>query len=288
MTTVINKLTEEQVNALPKYAEKWINIGLNSDPIDYERAKELITAQYIQEGLDVPEFKYSKSPMESKEILGEDYDTNNACYGHHDASWLCFYDFFKEECNLECVNPLVNLIELSKVCGWWYPYDTLCVIEERPKVKMIPSEVDEDVKVLHCEDGYAVEYPDGFGLCFIEGKAIKEKRFIFEPESITVSDIENAGDNDLASILLERYGWSRYYNDIGATPIDSRFDAISNQHEALFKTEKLGKRLLVTCPTARMFSLPVNVPEVVCCETAQNFLNGKGDQLVSFNIIART
>lgn len=287
MQEKIEFLTKEQEAKLPSYRKKWIDIGLCQEPIDYERSKEYITAQYIQQKLEPPEFKYSRSPKESKEILGKHYSLDAACYGHHDSGWLCFYDFFKEEIKLDCVNELSNLIELSKVCGWWYPFDTLCVIEERPKLKMQDMPDGSGMKWCHSEDSLAIEYPDGWGIAIVEGKRIPNSKWITNPESITIDDINNTNDNDLLSVLIERYGWGRYMSDINAEAIDSRENYIDNTLEALYSTDKMGLRLLVTCPTGRMFALPIESGIKTCLE-AQNFIGDVSSEDSMPNVIART
>lgn len=296
----IEALTEEQLARLPEFKEKWIKIGLNQEPINYELCKKIISKQYTDNGLKVPEFKYSRSPRESREILDLDGDWNInedtgdkkynlldiAAFGFHDSSWLCFYDVFKEFFDLECVKPLNNLLELSKVCGWWYPMDTLCVIEERPILRTEEMEDGSGVVQGHSEDQLAIEYPDGWGVAIVHGKRIKNSKWITNPETITMKDIESTSDQDLISILIERYGWDRYLKEIGATPIDGRHNLIENTFEALYDT-KIGRRLMVTCPTARMFSKPVT-SEVKTCEEAQKWLGGEHDEEIKINIIGRT
>jgi hypothetical protein len=287
MTKSITKLTTEQEEQLPIYRQKWIDIGLSQEPIDYDKSVENITAQYKQVGLAIPEFKYSRSPKESKEILGENYSSDAACYGHHDAGWLCFYDYFKNEVGLDCINPLGNLIELSKVCGWWYPFDELCVIEERPKLKMQDMPDGSGLKWCHSEDSLAIEYPDGWGIAVVNGKRIPVSEWITNPKSITLKDIQSSNDNDLISILIDRYGWSKYLEDTNSTIIDSRINHIDNTIEALYSTEKMGRRLIVTCPTGRIFALPVT-SDVMTCTAAQDFIGDITTENIRPNVIART
>ena len=292
MTKKIDKLTDDQIAMMDVYKDKWIDIGLCQDPIDVEKTSEIIRNIYAAQNLDAPEIIYSTSPKKSKEILGEDYNTANACYGFHDAGFLSYYDYFAEVVGVEGLEPIKNLVELSKVCGWWYPFDTMCVIEERPILRMEEMPDGSGNKWCHSDDKLAIEYPDGWGVAVVEGKRIPNSEWITNPESITMDVINATDDNDLLTILLDRYGWDKYYEEIQAEPMDNRKCDISGQYEALFQTSKLGKRLLVTCPTARMFSLPCHDDTVVNCETAQEFLMGKSDTKeatgLTMNVIART
>ncbi len=292
MSDKIEELTVEQVSKMEEYRKKWTAIGLNQEPIDVERATDLILKQYASQGLEAPEIVYSTSPRRTKEILGDKYTTSNACYGHHDAGFLSYYDFFSEVVGVEGLEPIKNLVELSKVCGWWYPFDTICVIEERPILRMQPMPDGSGNMWCHSEDKLAIEYPDGWGVAVVEGKRIPNSEWVTNPETITMDVIQETEDNDLLTVLLDRFGWDRYYKEIEAVPLDTKKCAISGQYEALFETRALGKRLLVTCPTARMFSLPCHHETVVDCDSAQEFLMGRSSTLeitgLTMNVIART
>ena len=63
----------------------------------------------------------------------------------------------------------------------------------------------------------------------------------------------------------------------------SRKNAVEGTLEALYKTPKGEQRLVVTCPTGRLFALGVP-PEVETCEAAQVWLGGDK----KMNVIART
>jgi len=288
----IESLTVDQKAQMEVYKEKWIKIGLCQEPINVEKATEFVLNQYKENGLKAPEVVYSTSPKRTKEILGEDYSTSNACYGHHDAGFLSYYDYFAQVLKIKGLEPIQNLIELSQVCGWWYPFDSICVIEERPILRMQEMPDGSGNMWCHSEDKLAIEYPDGWGVAVVEGKRVPNSEWITNPETITMDVINSTDDQDLLSILLDRFGWDNYYKEINATPLDTNKCAISGQYEALFETTVLGKRLLVTCPTARLFSLPCHHESVVDCETAQTFLMGKDSTEEStgltMNLIART
>jgi hypothetical protein len=164
--------------------------------------------------------------------------------------------------------------------------DTLCVIEERPILRFVESEADNGILHGHSEDKLAIEYPDGWGVAMIHGKRIPNPNWITNPETITLKDIKNTSDQDLISILIDRYGWDRYLKEIGAKPVDGRHNLIENTYEALYDTT-LGRRLMVTCPTARMFSKPVD-DSVKTCEEAQKWLGGEHEEDIKINVIGRT
>lgn len=48
----IGKLTKEQINKFPAYVDKWLNIGLCTDTIDFEKSKEAVCLAYECVGLE--------------------------------------------------------------------------------------------------------------------------------------------------------------------------------------------------------------------------------------------
>ena len=92
---------------------------------------------------------------------------NEAIYGQHDISWLSFHDYFREVCKLvKETEKLVPLIDLAKHSNWVYPYKNIAIISEKPvRIKM------ENNK-LHCTNGPAVLYKDGFSVYSINGEII--------------------------------------------------------------------------------------------------------------------
>jgi hypothetical protein len=79
----------------------------------------------------------------------------SARYGQHDAHWLAFYDALGQ-CGMD-VSRLDGLTEIASSCGWWWPFDDVCVLTERHSLLAR----DEHGR-LHSSHGPAVVYPDGW------------------------------------------------------------------------------------------------------------------------------
>jgi hypothetical protein len=52
-----------------------------------------------------------------------------AGYGQHDAHWLSYFDALGRY-GLD-VSPLEGLMEIAASCGWWWPFEDVCVLTER-------------------------------------------------------------------------------------------------------------------------------------------------------------
>lgn len=135
---------------------------------------------------------------------------------------------------------------------------------------------------LHNEKGPSVAYRDGWKLWHIDGVAVDEQ-IILRPESQTISEIECEKNQDVRSIRIARFGWTRYLRESGAKQIDMRRNEIEGTIEALYHAKNGQRRLVATCPTGRVFTMGVP-DDVKTCEEAQAYLAGGRP----FRVLART
>jgi len=104
------------------------------------------------------------------------------------------------------------------------------------------------------------------------------------PETITLTQIQKSRNNEVRAIMIDRYGWARYLADSKAKMLDKRDNVIENTKEALFATRSFGNRLVVSCPTGRIFTL--GVPnDIKTCKEAQQWLGNASKEI---NVIGRT
>ena len=136
---------------------------------------------------------------------------------------------------------------------------------------------------LHREDGPAWISPDGRQMWYINGVYVTEQ-IVMHPETLTVDQIKKETNSECRAIMVERFGWLRYLQESDAQLIDKRDNVIENTKEALYKG--LGdRRLVVTCPTGRVFVLGVP-SQITSCEQAQKWLGNEGRKKI--NVIGRT
>jgi hypothetical protein len=105
------------------------------------------------------------------------------------------------------------------------------------------------------------------------------------PETLTVKQIHAETNADIQSIMLNRFGWHRYIVDTAAKLLDNRHNYVENTKEALYDCGTQGLRLLVTCPSGRVFSKGIG-PGIKTCQAAQSWLGNDVEN--KFNIIGRT
>jgi hypothetical protein len=101
---------------------------------------------------------------------------------------------------------------MTEHCHGWMLCQDRVLISERPCV----LELDERGR-LHCEQGPAIAYRDGYALYAWHGVVVPER---VVREAITVAAIEGESNAEVRRVMLERYGWARYIADCGAQVVD--------------------------------------------------------------------
>jgi len=136
-------------------------------------------------------------------------------YGQHDASWLGFYEYFRNICNLRIeTDKVLGLIELAKNSGWFLPYENICWVSERHNI----LNRDERGR-LHSIVGPAVMYPDGWAIYAVHGVRVPAD-VIEDKKSITVNRIEKEENAEVRRVMIELFGQQKYLIDSGAKEIN--------------------------------------------------------------------
>ena len=247
----IDSLTDAQRSKFPEYVERWTAYGLSTEPADRPRAEKAMAKMYEIAGLDTPRMVWCDSPLSMAftrytiasirdsvrdsvrasvgasvrdSVRASVWDSVrdsvrdsvwDSVYGQHDASWLSYYRFFYKECGLQNeTKKLEGLWELCKSAGWALPCEDVCFISERHNVLSL----DEQGR-LHCEDGPACAYPDGFAIYAWHGVRLPEW-IIEKPQDITVEKIDKETNAEIRRVMVERYGTERFLKDGGANIIN--------------------------------------------------------------------
>jgi hypothetical protein len=138
----------------------------------------------------------------------------HAVYGQHDAAWLAGFDFLGRLApHASAVGKLAGLIRVARAAGWWWPFEHVAVLSERPAVL-----ARDDQGRLHGEDGPAIAYSDGLALHCWRGMPVPAD-LIGQLDRLTVERIHAEQNLELRRVLTERYGLDRYLRHAGATRV---------------------------------------------------------------------
>ena len=242
----IESLTQKQIDRFPEFVERWTKIGLSTAPADRPKAESAIREMYVMAGLKPPaQIVWCGSPLSQgitraivldKKMLVEVgasvwdsvWDSvrdsvRDSVYGQHDAGWISFYSYFKETIGLEKqTTKLSGLFSLCESAGWALPHQNICWVSERHNVL-----VRDERGRLHCLDGPACAYPDGWAIYAVHGVRVPEY-IVTCPQEITIEKINSEKNAEVQRVMIERYGEDRYIVDSGMSPVatDERFGDI--------------------------------------------------------------
>ncbi|MDX3383937.1 hypothetical protein PV682_21095 [Streptomyces niveiscabiei] len=109
--------------------------------------------------------------------------------------------------------PLDGLVEVCRSAGWWWAFEKVAVVCERP-VELHRDEAGR----LDRGDGPALAFPDGFALCAWRGMPVPPG-FLDELRTLVPQRIQAEENAELRRVMLEFYGYERYLADSGARPV---------------------------------------------------------------------
>ena len=279
----IEKLTAAQTAKLSDYAKRWTEIGLSTTPADRPRAEAAIIEMYRVAGLPAPRIVWCGSPMAQgltraiildqkllknigKSVWASVGDSvgdsvrdsvwasvGDSVYGQHDANWLAFYKFFRDECGLKGQTEKLNgLTELCESAGWALPHQSICWVSERHCLV-----ARDDRGRLHSLTGPALLYPDGWGVYAVHGTRIPET-WITDPKSLTAKAALTWPNVEQRRAACEILTWKRVLEELNCITIDEDSDPeIGKLVQANIPDIGKEKFLIVQCGTKRTFALPV-------------------------------
>lgn len=126
----------------------------------------------------------------------------DAVLGQHDAAWLAAFDGHGDR--------LVGLAAVAEHAGWWWPYENVAVVCERP-VELHRDEAGR----LDRGDGPALAFADGFALHAWRGMSVSAT-FLAGLAGLTPERIRDEENAELRRVMLEYYGHERYLAASGA------------------------------------------------------------------------
>lgn len=138
--------------------------------------------------------------------------TLDAVLGQQDAAWLSLFDALGGlpaagdvlEPPLLDMAPLDGLMSVSRAAGWWWPFERVALICERP------AELHhDDLRRLHRAEGPALAFPDGFALHAWHGMPVP-RDFGAQMAGLSAQRIRDEPNAELRRVMLEHYGFERY------------------------------------------------------------------------------
>jgi hypothetical protein len=213
---MITKLTKEQEDRYKEFIDKWIAIGLSTNPADRKRAEKGIVGLYKLAGLESPKIEWELSPMAGvKKALSYGSDLGGAFFGGSLwAGYSARADFFNEVCGVKIDR---NFLEMVESCGYYWTFDKVAILTERP-CKISRNERGQ----LHCTDGMAIQYPDGWGLYALNGVVVDEAIVMTPASKLDVKLAVETQNVEVRREIVRKIGIDIVEQKLGSKILDSK------------------------------------------------------------------
>lgn len=297
----LTRLTAEQKARMPEIARDYITRALSTEPCDRDRVERGIVECYRFAGLKKPKIIWTTSPLAvvlAGPIAAQIVDSTvhstvdstvdsavnsavnsavrsavrstwrNYIGGSYWAGWDAFVLTlieFGAPLSTDAKSRATSYHD-AKSAGWFWPHRDFVIVCDRA----IALECDVDGR-LHCENGPAVAYPDGFVIYSWHGVTIPRKWIEDNlPSSADALRWENLEQRRAA---CEMIGWHKILRELNARTIDADSDPqIGTLLEVDIPDVGREKFLRVLCGTGREFALPVP-PDMTTALEAQGWIH---------------
>jgi hypothetical protein len=156
--------------------------------------------------------------------VDERTERGGAWYTAQSIAWPAHYDAIRRTSGVVFTAEQDRLIDLwgvpARFCGWWWPREDVCVVSERPVE--IHTEIwgDEGQVRLHCPDGPALRYADGWEVHAWHGTRVPS----WVVDDPGVERIERETNVEVRRCAIENIGWGAYIDRAGLRLVASAPD----------------------------------------------------------------
>ncbi|WP_083859103.1 DUF6745 domain-containing protein [Gordonia aichiensis] len=249
----------------------WLARALRCETPALARAESAVAQIYSTCGRRRPRFVWVSSPLAATRLIDADGlaerttltngSTNTivaaairtllpplpgvvAWYGQHEAHRLALADWAYAS-GVVRPTPLDATLyslqhTLATSTGWWWPFDDVCVMSERPTVvhtEPTPSGTHDQCR-LHHDDRPALEFADGTVVYAIHGTLIPEWAFV-DPTPERIASERNV---EVRRTAIERLGWEHFLLTAGVHLVDQGPDPGNPGHSLRLYSTPAGWR----------------------------------------------
>ncbi len=161
----------------------------------------------------------------------------------------------------DCLNQLLEH------CGWFIPFEDVCIVCDRPSKFSLDSETR-----LHAEGEAAIQFADGYGLYYYHGISLPEKYGKVHPNQWQARWLLEENNAELRRILIQAIGYNRICDELQAIQLDSwreydliKIDAVSNVEPIVL--------LKMICPSTGYTHVLRVPPNMVSAREAITWIN---------------
>lgn len=190
--------------------------------------------------------------------------------GNQWSAWASYLSFFRHVAGIDTAATWDDYETLARMSGPRYMHAEFCIVSDRPEVLKV-----DDRNRPHCDDGPFCRWRDGVELYAVRGVRVPAW-IVRHPETITVEAIKREINAEVRRVMLERFGYGRYFVETKATVVDYDHETceVGAAPRALMR-DGYGDQYLVCTDgsTRRVYTLRVPAT-VTTCRAAHEALCG--------------
>ncbi|GLW57531.1 DUF6745 domain-containing protein [Kitasatospora phosalacinea] len=200
------------------WSELWNTTGAElaaTTALPAERVRTALLDHFAPEPEPIDDWQQARRPENraARQTAAEDraevrLALLDAVAGQHDAAWLAAFDTAGTG-----DAALAALAGVARQVGWWWPYERVVLLSERPTALHR-----DEAGRLDRADGPALAYADGFALHAWRGMPVPAD-FPEQLTGLTPERIRAEENAELRRVMLEHFGYDRYLAESGAEPL---------------------------------------------------------------------
>lgn len=183
----------------------------DTSPADHKVAEDTIADFYDWKGLKRPTFVWVASPHSALEYIKKHkYPECGPMFGQHYDYWngaARYVAATKHSYGTDIDRRLAWWPKLAESCGWWFPYEFLCICCE--KMSEAHWEVREDRRVPHNDSGPAILYADGWSIWALHGTLVPEELVMTPAEKLNPAKLATYTNAEVRKEFVKKIGVGR-------------------------------------------------------------------------------
>lgn len=219
----LTSLTKEQEKRIQQIKDEYISMALTFNEISDEHAAICIESAYRMAELPMPEIRKVCSPFDAQQLANELNKTKNTHYPfgtYLTIGWQSFYAYYDTFVEFGVITEdkfpeyfkLRNFLKSNIFLT--IEFENLIIICEKP------TKCHRNNTRLHCTTGHAIEWRNGDGLYFINGRNIERKIFEKGLNGLTKKEYLNEKNDEIRSAWYEILGAEKLMELLEANIVD--------------------------------------------------------------------
>lgn len=132
-------------------------------------------------------------------------ELGNAWWGQYESYWIAYYLFSRDILGVKYDEKrsrhMSNWRDIAQSCGWWWCYENIVVISERPTACGLNAQ-----ERIHCETGAALGFSDGWAVYALNGVRMTKDHVMTPAEKLDPKAILAEQNVDVRRELIRKMG----------------------------------------------------------------------------------